>query len=154
MSKFVAALVLATLLGCVNSSTVKCTNKIKKFQLVDAENPKKPVVTSFTPPMIDLLDFPTCELNIFAVGKNNTCGLPPIKCVRLWLGSTTRRERVSPFSLFGDRSGRVVYDRKPELGPNKLRACTYTDKDCKKGQQGCLTVDVLVKDCIPMSMPF
>jgi hypothetical protein len=132
----------------------KSVNEIVSFALVDAENPKKPVVTPFTPPVIDLLDFPTCELNIFAVGKNNTCGLPPIGCVQLSMGSAIRRERVVPYSLFGDRTGRVVYDRKPELGPNKLQACTYTDTDCKVGQQGCLTVEVLVKDCIPMSMPF
>jgi hypothetical protein len=129
-------------------------NEIVGFELVDAENPKAPIITPFKPPMINLLDFPTCELNIFAIGKNNTCGNPPIACVRVSLGSSVRRERFVPYALFGDRTGWIVYDRKPELGPNTLKACTYTDRNCREGEQGCLEVDVNVEDCDrPTSTP-
>jgi hypothetical protein len=133
-----------------------CTdgNEVLSFELVDASLPRKPIVTPFTPPMIDLLDFPNCELNIFAVAKNNTCGAPPIKCVRLSLGSQVKREEFVPYALYGDRIiyGGGVRDGKPELGANTLKACTYTDANCQTGEQGCLEVDVFVKDCIPMSM--
>jgi hypothetical protein len=127
-------------------------NEIVGFELVDAENPRAPIVMSFSPPIINLMDFPTCELNIFAVGRNNTCGNPPIACVRVSLGSSVRRERYTPYALFGDRTGRIVYDRKPELGQNTLKACTYTDRDCRVDEQGCLEVDVNVQDCMSMSM--
>jgi hypothetical protein len=133
-----------------------CTdnNEVLSFELVDASSPRKPIVTPFTPPIIDLLDFPNCELNIFAVAKNNTCGAPPIKCVRLSLGSQDKSEEFVPYALYGDRLiyGGGVRDGKPELGANTLKACTYTDSNCQTGEQGCLEVDVFVKDCIPMSM--
>jgi hypothetical protein len=126
-------------------------NQILGFDLVDAFKPKAPIITPFIPPTIDLLNFPKCELSILAVGKNNTCGNPPIKCVKMSLGTHVKKERFAPYSLYGNR-GVVVRDEKPDLGPNTLRACTYTDKQCREGEQGCLEVDVYVKDCIPTSM--
>jgi hypothetical protein len=143
-------------IGTFEPTVDVCTdnNEVLGFELVDATSPLKPIVTPFTPPIIDLLDFPTCELNIFAVAKNNTCGSPPIACVRLSLGSQVKTEEFLPYALYGDRIiyGGGVRDGKPELGANTLKACTYTDADCQTGEQGCLEVDVFVKDCIPMSM--
>ena len=126
-------------------------NEVTGFELVDAESPYRPVVSPFTPPMIDLLDFPSCALNIFASVKENTCGYAPIKCVKLSLGSQQRKEMFAPYALFSN-TGRFIRSGKPQLGQQTLKACTYTDESCTAGESGCLDVDVFVKDCISMSM--
>ena len=128
----------------------KCTpSEVTGFQLVDTESPYFPVVTPFTPPYIDLLDFPTCALNIYALVTEGTCG---VGCVKLTLGDQVRKEVSVPYALFGN-TGRFIRSGKPELGAQTLTACTYTDDKCKKGVSGCLSVDVFVKDCVAMSMP-
>lgn len=126
-------------------------NEVTGFELVDTESPYFPVVTPFTPPYIDLLDFPTCALNIYATVAKGTCGAP-VKCVKLTLGDQVRKEVAVPYALFGN-TGRFIRSGKPELGAQTLTACTYTDKKCTKGKAGCLSVDVFVKDCVAMSMP-
>jgi hypothetical protein len=130
-----------------------CTsiNEVTGFELVDAESPYRPVITPFTPPIIDLLDFPTCALNIFATVSENTCGDAPVKCVKLTLGSQVRKEKFTPYALFGN-TGRFIRSGKPALGAQTLKACTYTDDACTEGESGCLEVDVFVKDCVSMSM--
>jgi hypothetical protein len=131
--------------------TCDSINEVTGFELVDTESPYRPVITPFTPPIIDLLDFPTCALNIFATVSENTCGDAPIKCVKLSLGSQVRKEIASPYALFGN-TGRFIRSGKPALGAQTLKACTYTDDKCTQGESGCLEVDVFVKDCVSMSM--
>ena len=126
-------------------------NEVTGFELVDAESPYRPVITPFTPPIIDLLDFPTCALNIFATVSENTCGATPIKCVKLTLGGQVRNEKFTPYALYGN-TGRFIRAGKPSLGAQALKACTYTDEACTQGESGCLEMDVFVKDCISMSM--
>ena len=126
-------------------------NEVTGFELVDTESPYHPVVTSFTPPVIDLLAFPTCALNIYATVSENTCGTKPIKCVKLTLGDQVRKEVETPYALYGN-TNRFIRSGKPVLGAQTLEACTYTDEDCKGGKSGCLAVDVYVKDCVSMSM--
>ena len=126
-------------------------NEVTGFELVDTESPYRPVITPFTPPVIDLLEFPTCALNIFATVKENTCGAAPIKCVKLTLAGQVRKEKFSPYALYGN-TGRFIRSGKPALGAQTLKACTYTDEACTQGESGCLAVDVFVKDCISMSM--
>ena len=126
-------------------------NEVTSFSLVDTESPYKPVVTPFTPPVIDLLDFPTCALNVYANISPNTCGDAPIKCVKLTLGSQVRKEVEVPWALYGN-TGRFIRSGKPALGAQTLKACTYTDVGCSEGESGCLDVDVFVKDCVDMSM--
>jgi hypothetical protein len=88
-------------------------NQIVGFELVDVDNPKVPIFTPFVPPTIDLLDFPKCELSVLAVSKNNTCGNPPIQCVKLSLGTHVKKERNVPYSLYGGR--KRLRDEKPDL---------------------------------------
>jgi hypothetical protein len=126
-------------------------NEVTGFELVDAESPYRPVISPFSPPIIDLLEFPTCALNIFANVRDNTCGGAPIKCVSLSLGGQYRKEVLEPYALYGN-TGRFIRSGKPQLGAQTLRACTYTDDRCTEGESGCLEVDVFVKDCISMSM--
>jgi hypothetical protein len=132
-------------------STCDSVNEVTGFELVDAESPYRPVITPFTPPVIDLSEFPTCALNIFATVSENTCGTAPIKCVKLTLGSQVRKEKYTPYALYGN-TGRFIRSGKPALGAQTLKACTYTDEACREGESGCLEVDVYVKDCISMSM--
>ena len=127
-------------------------NEVTGFELVDAESPYRPIVTPFTPPVIDLLDFPTCSLNVYATVSENTCGDAPIKCVKLTLGDQVRKEKFSPYALYGN-TGRFIRSGKPALGAQTLKACTYTDEECREGESGCLELDVYVKDCVSMSMP-
>ena len=128
-----------------------CTaSKVTSFKLVNTESPYFPVVTTFTPPIINLLDFPTCALNIYATVSKGTCG-PPVKCVKLTLGGQVRKEVSVPYALYGN-TGRFIRSGKPDLGAQTLTACTYTDDKCKKGKAGCLSLDVYVKDCVAMSM--
>jgi hypothetical protein len=126
-------------------------NEVTGFELVDTESPYRPVVTPFTPPVIDLIEFPTCALNIYATVSENTCGNAPIKCVKLTLGDQVRKEKFTPYALFGN-TGRFIRSGKPSLGAQTLKACTYTDENCREGESGCLEVDVFVKDCVSMSM--
>ena len=131
---------------------LKCRkSEITGFQLVDAESPYRPDVQKFQPPVIDLLDYPTCALNIFAVVKKGSCGAPPPACVKLTLGDQVRKEVAAPYALYGN-TGRFIRSGKPELGAQTLTACAYTDKKCTRGKHGCLSVNVMVKDCISMSM--
>ena len=127
-------------------------NEVTGFELVDTESPYRPVVTPFTPPIIDLLDFPTCALNIYATVSENTCGTAPIKCVKLTLGNQVRKELFAPYALYGN-TGRFIRSGKPLLGAQTLKACTYTDEACTQGESGCMDVDVFVQDCVSMSMP-
>jgi hypothetical protein len=133
--------------------TASCdsVNEVTGFELVDTESPYRPVVFPFTPPIIDLLQFPTCALNIYATVSENTCGAAPIKCVKLTLADQVRREKFTPYALYGN-TGRFIRSGKPALGAQKLKACTYTDEACTEGESGCLEVDVFVKDCVSMSM--
>ena len=126
-------------------------NEVTGFELVDTESPYRPVIKPFTPPLIDLLDFPTCGLNIYATVKENTCGAAPVKCVKLSLGDQVRKEEFAPYALYGN-TGRFIRSGKPALGAQVLKACTYTDENCREGESGCLEVDVYVKDCVSMSM--
>ena len=126
-------------------------NEVVGFELVDAESPYRPVISPFTPPMIDLLEFPTCALNIFATVKENTCGDAPIRCVKLSLGQQQRKEVFAPYALYSN-TGQFIKSGKPQLGAQSLKACTYTDESCTEGESGCLDVSVFVKDCISMSM--
>ena len=126
-------------------------NQVTGFQLVDTESPYRPVITPFTPPIIDLLEFSTCELNIYATVSENTQGDAGIKCVKLTLGSQVRKEKFEPYALYGN-TGRFIRSGKPALGAQTLKACTYTDEECSQGESGCLEVDVYVKDCVSMSM--
>lgn len=131
--------------------TCDSVNEVTGFELVDAESPYRPVVTPFSPPTIDLLEFPTCALNIFATVSENTCGAAPVKCVKLTLGNQGREEKFAPYALYSN-SGRFIRSGKPTLGAQTLKACTYTDEGCSQGESGCLEVDVFVKDCVSMSM--
>jgi hypothetical protein len=127
-----------------------CTpSQVTSFDLVDTESPYFPVITPFIPPIIDLLDFPTCAINMYAVVTEGTCGPPA--CVKLTLGGQVRKELFVPYALYGN-TGRFIRSGKPDLGAQTLTACTYTDTKCTKGMAGCLSVDVFVKDCIAMSM--
>lgn len=126
-------------------------NEVTGFELVDAVSPYRPIITPFTPPVIDLYDFPTCALNIFAVVSQNTCGASPVKCVKISLGDTTKKEIAAPYALYGN-TGRFIREGKPDLGFHTLSACTYTDDECRAGKSGCLSVDVYVKDCVSMSL--
>jgi hypothetical protein len=132
-------------------SDCSSVNEVVGFELVDAESPYRPIFSPFSPPMIDLLEFPTCALNIFATVNENTCGNAPVKCVKLSLGSQQRKESFSPYALYSN-TGRFIRSGKPRLGAQSLKACTYTDESCTQGESGCLAVDVFVKDCISMSM--
>lgn len=132
-------------------SDCSSVNEVVGFELVDAESPYRPIISPFSPPMIDLLEFPTCALNIFATVNENTCGNAPIKCVKLSLGSQQRKESFSPYALYSN-TGRFIRSGTPRLGAQSLKACTYTDESCTQGESGCLAVDVFVKDCISMSM--
>ena len=130
----------------------QCTpSEITGFELVDTESPYRPVVTPFTPPYINLLDFPTCALNIYAIVAEGTCDVP-VGCVKLTLGSQVRKELFEPYALYGN-TGRFIRSGKPALGAQLLEACTYTDDKCTKGKAGCLSVDVFINDCVDMSMP-
>ena len=139
---FAIQVVVARDLQCMDS-------KVTGFQLVDTESPYRPVVTSFTPPYIDLLDFPTCALNIYALVKDGSCGAPA--CVKLTLADQVRKEVEAPYALYGN-TGRFIRSGKPALGAQTLTACAYTDAKCTVGMHGCLSVDVMIKDCIAMSM--
>ena len=127
-----------------------CTeSEVTGFDLVDTESPYFPVVTPFAPPIIDLLDFPTCALNIYALITEGTCGPPA--CVKLTLAGQVRKELFEPYALYGN-TGRFIRSGKPALGAQTLTACTYTDTKCTEGMAGCSAVDVFVKDCVAMSM--
>ena len=132
--------------------TCDSVNEVTGFSLVDTESPYRPVVTPFTPPLIDLLDFPTCALNIYTSVSENKCGAAPIKCVKVSLADQVRKELFVPYGLYGN-TGRFIRSGKPALGAQKLKACTYTDEKCTQGESGCLELDVFVKDCVSMSMP-
>jgi hypothetical protein len=136
--------------SAVERRVEECTpSEVTSFELVDTESPYFPVVTPFTPPIIDLLDFPTCAINMYAVVTEGTCGPPA--CVKLTLGGQVRKELFVPYALYGN-TGRFIRSGKPDLGAQTLTACTYTDTKCKEGMSGCLSVDVFVKDCVAMSM--
>jgi hypothetical protein len=132
----------------------KCdANEIVGFKVVDASRPTSPIVKPLKS-TVRLSDFPNGMLNIFAIGKNNTCGGPPIACVKLTLGKAYQLEKYVPYALFGDQPGGPVYDRKPPVGSNTLKACTYTDEDCTKGKSGCKEVEVDILDCAHPYPPY
>ena len=121
-------------------------NEVTGFTLVNTANPYQPVKTPFIAPVIDLMTFPTCALNIYATVSSNKCKHAPIKCVQLTLGGQKINENFPPYALYGN-NGRFIRSGKPELGEQTLKACTYTDTACAKGRSGCLEVDVQVKNC-------
>jgi hypothetical protein len=125
-------------------------NEVTGFELVDASSPYRPVILPFSP-VIDLDDFPTCMLNIYATASSNTCGDAPVGCVKLTLASQVRREFAEPYALYGN-TGRFIRSGKPALGAQTLTACTYTDTECTVGESGCVSVDVFINDCDGMSM--
>ncbi len=125
-------------------------NRVTGFELVDTESPYHPVITPFTPPVIDLTEFPSCALNIYATVQENKCA--PIKCVKLSLGDQVKAQKITPYALYGN-TGRFIRSGKPALGAQTLKACTYTDDTCTQGRSGCLEVDVFVKDCVGTNPP-
>ena len=77
--------------------------------------------------------------------------MEPVKYVKLTFGGQVRKEIATPCALYGN-TDQFIRSGKPSLGAQTLKACTYTDEACTKGESGCLEVDVFVKDCISMSM--
>lgn len=125
-------------------------NEVTGFELVNTENPYRPVISPFTP-VIELSDYSSCMLNIFATVSTNSCGDAPVGCVKLTLGDHGRKEQLPPYALYGN-TGRFIRSGTPPLGASTVRACTYTDSDCREGESGCLEVDIFVNDCVNMSM--
>jgi hypothetical protein len=127
-------------------------NKVVGFEVVNITGPNHTVITPFTPPIIDLSEFPSCSLNIIATVNQNTIGGAPIKCVEMMLGNHTRMEKIAPYALYGNAK-QVFQSGQPKLGAQTLKACTYTDKACTQGESGCLEVAVLVKNCNTTTIP-
>jgi hypothetical protein len=82
------------------------TNSITCFQTIDVfTSVKKDIVpkTGANTP-IYLTDSASCELNIIANTKSapSYCDEGKIKCVKIELGSYSRKEKVAHCTLFGD----------------------------------------------------
>jgi hypothetical protein len=143
--------------GTYPTTGTPCINQVTGFKLVDASTTPAGIRPFPQDGVIDLTTFPNCELNIIAetsslppAGSGRTLtsstasSCDPIRCVKLWLGNDVRRERVPPYTLYGDQPPNY-FDEAPDLGKQTLKACTYTDSDCTKGEAGCVTKDVEVK---------
>ena len=138
-----ASLASATNKKSLTSATnTKCVNKVESFALVDAS--KNPATTTALveqtpgPTNIYLGSFSTCELNIVAVTSSTPagCNQGQIMCVKLQLGNDVRKERAAPYALYGDVGGNY-YSKTPRGGVQTLKACTYTDSECKMNESGC-----------------
>jgi len=60
--------------------------------------------------VLDLTDVRDGKVNIIAdVGE--PCGAKPIKCVKLSFAGDTQKERVAPYSMYGDTPGSQFFTR-------------------------------------------
>ena len=98
-------------------------NKVVGFELVNTVRPNYTDITLFTPPIINLSEFPSCSLNIIAAVNQNNVGDAKIKCVKMMLGDHTRKENVAPYTLYGN-SKQFFHSGKPKIGEQTLKACT------------------------------
>ena len=147
MFKIIVSLLVA-LPGVTATGTIVCTNGIVDFNVID---------TSVTPPLftdltstVDLLDFPTCALNIDAtiMSTPSNCDEKTAKCVKFFVdGHEVRKEKTAPYTLYGDVIGGAIDAKKPPLGKHIIKACTYSDKACTIDESGCKEMEVDFLDC-------
>jgi hypothetical protein len=95
---------------------------------------------------LDLTDYMFGKFNIVALV---TDGCKP-KCVKISLGDYERKERASPFALFGDVGGTLRQGVTRQSGFQELKACLYLDRACTIGEHGCASQ---VVDIIPADHP-
>jgi hypothetical protein len=125
-----------------------CNNSIVDFNTLDLTI-SPPIVRGLTP-LVDLLDFPSCALNIEAilVSKPKGCNTKTAKCVQFFLdGVLVNKEKFTPFTYFKNRSNGTISQRKPPIGNHTIKACTYSDKACTKDEGGCKETKVQLLDC-------
>jgi hypothetical protein len=65
--------------------------------------------------------------------------------VEIEVGNFSRKERIPPYSLYGDIDSSFKFG-KPDFGVQKLKACPYTDNRCTKGKGDCLEFMVDFKE--------
>jgi hypothetical protein len=146
--KYISIVLLALVSSLV--AGIRCTNKVTKFQTADnyvGRTIDLLPTSDGRPNVIDWDWFPHCELSLIAVTESSPSGCDEgqIGCVELSLGDYSHKERVPPYSLYGDDHGDVNFD-KPELGLQTLMACPYTDSRCTRGKGTCLEFELEVKD--------
>jgi hypothetical protein len=119
------------------------------FQLVDTSTSPNDTITTFVPPIIDLNEFPTCELSVIAVTESLPMGCVQgaIRCVTMALGTDNRTEYFPPYTLYSD-VGSIIRDKKPPIGYQTLKACAYSDRACTQ-DASCIEIEVQVLDCVP-----
>lgn len=129
-----------------------CTNSITGFQTVNAftnEVKNLTIPSGATAATVYLTDFQTCQLNFIATTKSEplNCDQGQIKCVKITFGNEFRREKVAPYTLYGDIAGSVPFfeDDKPPLDVHTLSACPYTNRACTRRKGNCMEMKVDVK---------
>jgi hypothetical protein len=95
---------------------------------------------------LDLTDHHLGKINIEA---QVTDGCRP-RCVKLSYEGREKKERKSPYMLYGDNNRKILQGRPRRSGDQELKACLYTDKSCTQGEYGCQTLSLHV---IPANEP-
>ena len=94
----------------------------------------------------------TLDMTDFNLGKTNiaaeiTEGCQP-RCVKLTFPGVAKKERRSPYTLYGETNGKV--NKRSPKKSGRLKACLYTDRACTQGEQGCYSMKLEV---IPANTP-
>ena len=103
----IATLVLSLPL-VTGTGTIICSNEVVDFNLIDT-SVSPPIFTELTP-VVDLLDFPTCKLNVeAAVASSPTnCDERTAKCVKFFWMMYQYEKKNSPLSHIMVISGEVL----------------------------------------------
>jgi hypothetical protein len=130
------------------TGTITCNNSIVDFNVLHLST-SPPIVTDLTP-VVDLLDFPSCTLNIEAILSSTPSGCDKriVKCVQYFLdGALVNKEKFTPYTFFKNTKNGTISQRKPPIGKHTIKACTYSDKACTKDEGGCKEIKVEFLDC-------
>jgi hypothetical protein len=152
MAKLLSSIILLLLtqaqetLAIETKSSSVCENKVTGFHLInpnldsDDKNFKVPL-----PDIINLGGFKRGEINIEAETTRCPDSTDNIECVEISFSGRSRKERVAPYALYGDRDGHFFFSGTPHVKKSQLlKACMYTDHNCVRDEK-CMevTVDVV-----------
>jgi hypothetical protein len=97
---------VAAFLAGINSRDNVCSNTVTDFELVDA-SVRPPIITDLTE-VVDLLDFPTCQLSVQAIvtSEPEGCNRGDAKCVKFFLdGAEAKKERTASYTICMETKG-------------------------------------------------
>ena len=140
------AIALLSLTSSVIAAGTRCTNKVTKFQTADHYPRTIDLLPSLDgrPTRLDWGWFPYCKISFVAVTESSSpgCDDGPIGCVKLSLGDDyTHKQRVPPYSLYGDDHGEINFDI-----PGAAYTQGVSDSRCTRGQGTCLELELEMFD--------